>query len=111
MKTITIILTPEQEEVLIARIGRSISGLHTKDQNMLSRDFKNPSEETKKAIFSAKKNWAKVIREGELADGFIKQIQEQLNKKPSLYCNELKEVLEKEVPDEKVEEIYNRDGV
>ena len=110
MKTITITLTPEQEEVLLARIEKTIGGLFHTDHKYLGK-FKKPSDDTKKRIFSAKKKWAKVVRENELADGFIKQIQEQLNKKPSLYLDELTEVLNKEVPDEKVEEIFNRGGL
>ena len=110
MKTITINLTPEQEEVLLARIDQTINGLFKTDHKYLDK-FKNPSEDTKKRIFEVKKKWARVVRENEIAEGFIKQIQEQLNKKPSVYLPELKEVLDKEVPDEKVEEIFKRGGL
>jgi hypothetical protein len=80
----------------------------TKEVNILGRKFKNPNEDTKKDIFSAKKARAEVIKEIEIANGFIEQIQKQLNKKPSLYNKELFELLDKETPDEKVEEIYKR---
>ena len=79
MKTITITLTPEQEEILLARVDRNLGNLHTKDQTYLGKKYKNPNEDTKKRIFSAKKCWAKIVRENEIADGFIKQLQEQLN--------------------------------
>lgn len=108
MKTITINLTPEQETVLLARIEKCVSTITTKEANLLGRKFKNPNEDTKKDIFSAKKARAEVIREIEIANGFIDQIQKQLNKKPSLYYKELYELLDKETPDEKVEEIYER---
>ena len=110
MKTITINLTPEQEEVLLARIDQTINGIFHTDHKWFKK-YKNPSEDTKKSIFNAKKKWARVVRENEIAEGFIKQIQEQLNKKPSTYLDELKEVLDKEVPDEKVEEIFKRGGL
>ena len=108
MKKITINLTPEQETVLLARIEKCVSGMTTKEVNILGRKFKNPNEDTKKDIFSAKKARAEVVREIEIADGFIRQIQKQLNKKPSLYNPELYELLDKETPNEKVEEIYER---
>lgn len=111
MKTITITLTPEQEEILLARIDKNLGNLHTKDQTYLSKEYKNPNEDTKKRIFSAKKCWAKIVRENEIADGFIEQIQEQLKNKPDLYNKKVSDILNKEVTDENVEEIYKRGGL
>ena len=111
MKTITITLTPEQEEILLARVDRNLGNLHTKDQTYLGKKYKNPNEDTKKRIFSAKKCWAKIVRENEIADGFIKQLQEQLNNKPDLYNKKVCDILNKEVTDENVEEIYRRGGL
>jgi len=111
MKTITLTLTPEQEEILLARVDRNLGGLHTKDQTYLGKKYKNPNEDTKKRIFSAKKSWAKIVRENEIADGFIKQLQEQLNNKPDLYNKKVSDILNKEVTDENVEEIYKRGGL
>ena len=80
MKTITINLTPEQEKIFLARLKVGVLGLSAKEHTLLSKDFKNPSEDTKSRLESAKKSQQNVDKEWEHADGFLKQIEEQLNK-------------------------------
>ena len=81
MKTITITLTEEQEKIFLARLNTSTWRITTKESTLLIKNYKNPSEWTKERIEDAKKSKAKMNKEWELADGFIKQIQEQLNNK------------------------------
>jgi len=78
MKTITITLTPEQEKIFLARLNRSTWRVSEKDCTHLNRDYKNPSEWTKSQVEGAKKSQAKLDKEWELADDFLKQITFQL---------------------------------
>ena len=80
MKTITINLTPEQEKIFLARLNKASYKVTSKEHTLLTANFKNPSEDTKSRLNSAKKSLAKLEKEWELADGFLKQIEEQLNK-------------------------------
>ena len=80
MKTITISLTEEQEKIFLARLEVGVLGLTAKEHTLLSKDFKNPSEWTKARVESAKKSQQKIDKEWELAEGFLKQIKEQLKK-------------------------------
>ena len=80
MKTITITLTPEQEKIFLARLEKATFRLTEKDMTHLNRDYKNPSDWTKSRVEEAKKSQAKLDKEWELADGFLKQIEEQLEK-------------------------------
>ena len=78
MKTITITLTHEQEKIFLARLNRSTWRVSEKDCTHLNRDYKNPSEWTKSQVEGAKKSQAKLDKEWELADDFLKQITFQL---------------------------------
>ena len=80
MKTITITLTPEQEKIFLARLDKATFRLTEKEITHLNRDYKNPSDWTKSRVEEAKKSQAKLDKEWELADGFLKQIKEQLEK-------------------------------
>ena len=78
MKTITITLTPEQEKIFLDRLNTSTWRLDAKETAHLNKDYKNPSEDTKKSVEGAKKSLAKYDKEWELANGFLKQIEKQL---------------------------------
>jgi len=80
MKTITITLNKEQEELLLKKLSVATFRLSEKEITHLNRDYKNPSEWTKSQVEEAKKSLAELNKEWELADGFLKQIEEQLNK-------------------------------
>ena len=80
MKTITINLTEEQEKIFLARLEKATFRLSEKEMAHLNRDYKNPSEWTKARVEEAKKSEAKLDKEWELADSFLKQIKEQLKK-------------------------------
>lgn len=80
MKKITITLTPEQEKIFLARLDKATFRLTEKEITHLNRDYKNPSDWTKSRVEEAKKSQAKLDKEWELADGFLKQIKEQLEK-------------------------------
>ncbi len=78
MKTITITLTPEQEKIFLARLEKATFRLTEKEITHLDRDYKNPSDWTKSRVEKAKKFQTELDKEWELADGFLKQIKEQL---------------------------------
>jgi len=83
MKTITITLTEEQEKLFLSRLSKGTWRLSEKEITFLQRDkkgYKNPSEWTKERVEDAKKSRAKMEKEWKLADGFLKQIKEQLEK-------------------------------
>jgi len=79
-KTITITLTKEQEKIFLDRLEQSTWRITDKEATHLQRDYKNPSDWTKSRVEEAKKSQAKLDKEWELADDFLKQIKEQLKK-------------------------------
>jgi len=108
MKTITITLTPEQETILLTRINNGWGTMANTDLKYLTTTYKKTNDFTKDRIKSAKKSLAKRLRERELAEGFVEQVQNQLGKKPSTYNDEIKDLLEKEVTDDNYLEIIKR---
>ena len=81
MKTITITLNEEQERLLMNRIVRSTWRLTDKDITHLQKDYKNPSEWTKKLVASAKKSQAILDEEHNQMEVVINQIKKQLEQK------------------------------
>ena len=81
MKTITITLNKEQERLLINRIVKSTWKLTDKDITHLRKDYKNPSEWTKKLVASAKKNQAILDEEHNQMGVVINQIKKQLKER------------------------------
>ena len=81
MKTITITLNEEQERLLMNRIVRSTWRLTDKDITHLRKDYKNPSEWTKKLVASAKKSKAILDEEHNQMEVVINQIKKQLEQK------------------------------
>jgi hypothetical protein len=81
MKTITITLNKEQERLLMNRIVRSTWRLTDKDITHLKRDYKNPSEWTKKCVASAKKSKAILDEEHNQMGVVINQIKKQLEER------------------------------
>ena len=82
-KTITITLTEEQEKLFLSRLNNSTWRLTEKEITFLKRNkkgYKNPSDHTKQSVEDAKKSEAEMEKEWKLANGFLKQIKEQLEK-------------------------------
>jgi len=81
MKKITITLNEEQERLLLERITKSTWRLSDTAITYLKKNYKNPSEWTKKQVAHAKASRAKLDKEHVEAKVFIDQIKKQLGKK------------------------------
>ena len=81
MKTITITLNKEQERLLLNRIVRSTWRLTDKEITHLRKDYKNPSEWTKKLVASAKKREAILDEEHIQMAYVINEIERQLQER------------------------------
>ena len=76
MKTITLNLTSEQEELLIKKLNTKLFKLTEKEITYLRRDYKNPNEFTKRKIEEAKKTQEQIEYNSKLSQEILKQIQE-----------------------------------
>ena len=81
MKKITITLNEEQERLLLERITKSTWRLSNTSITHLKKNYKNPSEWTKKQVAYAKASRAKLDKEHAEAKVFIDQIKKQLGEK------------------------------
>jgi|TARA_S200002703_G_C3711768_1_gene218609 hypothetical protein len=76
MKTITLNLTSEQEELLIKKLNTKLFKLTEKEITYLRRDYKNPNEFTKRKIEEAKKTQEQIEYNSKLSQEILKQIKE-----------------------------------
>jgi len=81
MKTITITLNKEQEELLLNKMSKATFRLTEKDMTLLSKDFKNPSKRTLELLDSAKKYEQELEYEWKVSDSIINQITKQLQER------------------------------
>ncbi len=87
MKTITITLNKEQEELLFKKFSRATFRLSDKEITFLQRDrkgYKNPSKWTLDQVARAKGYKALQEKEWEVSNSITNQIEEQL--KESKQC-------------------------
>jgi len=81
MKTITITLNKEQEELLLNKMGKATFRLTEKDMTLLNKDFKNPSKRTLELLDSAKKYEQELEDEWKVSDSITNQITKQLQER------------------------------
>ena len=77
MKTITITLNKEQEELLLKKLSKATFRLTEKEITLLKRDdkgFKNPSDWTLNLVKSARESEKKLQNEWKINDSIVDQI-------------------------------------
>jgi len=74
MKTITITLTEEQQEVIIDQLNSQIGGLHTKDLKYINATFKKPSADTLSRVKHATDLWNRTMEKRDILDKFIEEL-------------------------------------
>lgn len=81
MKTITITLNKEQEELLLKKLSKATFRLNEKEISILQKDFKNPSKRTLELLEDAKRWEQKIKDEWEVSDSITNQIEKQLEER------------------------------
>ena len=81
MKTITITLNKEQEELLLKKLSQATFRLNEKEITILSKDFKNPNKRTLELLEDAKRYEQKLKDEWKLSDSITNQIIKQLEER------------------------------
>jgi len=78
MKTITITLNKEQEELLLKKLSKATFRLNEKEITILRKDFKDPSKRTLELLQDAKRYEQKLKDEWKVSDSITNQIEKQL---------------------------------
>ena len=78
MKTITITLNKEQEELLLKKLSKATFRLNEKEITILRKDFKNPNKRTLELLEDAKRYDQKLKDEWKVSDSITNQIEKQL---------------------------------
>ena len=84
MKTITITLNKEQEELLLKKLSKATFRLTEKEITLLKRDdkgFKNPSDWTLSLVKSARKSEKELENQWKVSDSITDQIEKQLKER------------------------------
>ena len=81
MKTITITLNKEQEELLLKKLDLATFRLNEKEITILRKDFKNPSKRTLELLEDAKRWEQKLEDEFKVSDSITNQIKKQLEER------------------------------
>ena len=81
MKTITITLNKEQEELLLKKLNKATFRLNEKEITILRKDFKNPSKRTLELLEDAKRWEQKLKDEWKVSDSITNQIEKQLEER------------------------------
>ena len=81
MKTITLELNKEQEELLLKKLSKATFRLNEKEITILRKDFKNPSKRTLELLEDAKRYEQKLKDEWKVSDSITNQIEKQLGEK------------------------------
>ena len=84
MKTITITLNKEQEELLLKKLSKATFRLTEKEITVLKRDdkgFKNPSDWTLSLVKSARESEKELENEWKVSDSITDQIEKQLKER------------------------------
>ena len=74
MKTITLTLTEEQQEIIIDQLESKIGGIGLTDQKYINATYKNPSADTLSRVKNATDKWNRIMKEREILDKFIEQL-------------------------------------
>jgi len=78
MKTITITLNKEQEELFLKKLSKATFRLNEKEITILRKDFKNPNKRTLELLEDAKRYEQKLKDEWKVSDSITNQIEKQL---------------------------------
>lgn len=81
MKTITISLNKEQEELLLKKLSKATFRLNEKEITILRKDFKNPSKRTLELLEDAKRYEQKLKDEWKVSDSITNQIKKKLEER------------------------------
>ena len=74
MKTITLTLTEEQQEIIIDQLESKVGGIGLTDQKYINATYKNPSADTLSRVKSATDKWNRIMKKREILDKFIEQL-------------------------------------
>ena len=78
MKTITLTLTEEQQEIIIDQLESKIGGIGLTDQKYINATYKNPSADTLSRVKNATDKWNRIMKKREILDKFIEQLKEEI---------------------------------
>ena len=81
MKTITITLNKEQEELLLKKLSKATFRLSEKEITILRKDFKNPSKRTLELLEDTKRWEKKLEDECKISDSITNQKKKQLEER------------------------------
>ena len=74
MKTITLTLTEEQQEIIIDQLESKVAGIGLTDQKYINATYKNPSADTLSRVKNATDKWNRIMKKREILDKFIEQL-------------------------------------
>ena len=77
MKTITLTLTEEQQEIIIDQLESKIGGIALTDQKYINATYKNPSADTLSRVKNATDKWNRIMKKREILDKFIEQLKDK----------------------------------
>ena len=78
MKTITLTLNKEQEELLLKKLNQATFRLTEKEITLINSNFKNPSNLTYSNKIKARDQEKKLEKEWQVSDSITNQIEKQL---------------------------------
>ena len=84
MKTITLTLNKEQEDLLLKKLSKATFRLSEKEITVLKKDdkgFKNPSDWTLSLVKSARESEKELENEWKVSDSITDQIEKQLKER------------------------------
>ena len=81
MKTITLELNKEQEQLLLKKLSKATFRLTEKEMTILEKNPKNKNENTQRAYDSAVKENDRLEAEWKISDSITDQIEKQLREK------------------------------
>ena len=76
MKTITITLTEEQQEIIIDQLDSKVGGIGLTEQKYINATYKNPSADTLSRVKSATDKWNRIMEKRTILDNFIEQLKQ-----------------------------------
>jgi len=76
MKTITITLTEEQQEIIIDQLDSKIGGIGLTEQKYINATYKNPSADTLSRVKSATDKFNRIMEKRTILDNFIEELKQ-----------------------------------
>ena len=76
MKTITITLTEEQQEIIIDQLDSKVGGIGLTEQKYINATYKNPSADTLSRVKSATDKWNRIMEKRTILDNFIEELKQ-----------------------------------